>query len=29
VHVPKPEERKPTRVQIGTQNAIEGKSKPA
>ena len=29
VHVPKPEERKPTRVQIGTQNVIEGESTPA
>jgi HSP20 family protein len=26
VHVPKPEERKPTRVQIGAQGAIEGES---
>lgn len=28
VHVPKPEERKPTRVQIGGQSAIEGEAKP-
>jgi HSP20 family protein len=26
IHVPKPEERKPKRIQIGSQGAIEGKS---
>jgi HSP20 family protein len=27
IHVPKPEERKPTRIQIGSQGAIEGEGK--
>jgi HSP20 family protein len=26
IHVPKPEERKPKRIQIGSQGAVEGKS---
>jgi HSP20 family protein len=28
IHVPKPEERRPKRIQIGDQGAIEGDSKP-